>query len=237
VVTVPLIAYQDVSVVRDGRSILDGVTAEVSASGITVVVGPSGSGKSTLLRLANRLAVPDRGAVIVRGEDTATQDPLRLRRRVGMVFQRPTLFPGTVLDNLRAADPGIERTAAEALLARVGLGASVVDRSDGLSGGEAQRVCIARALAAEPTALLMDEPTSSLDPAARDGLETLARTLAEGGLPIVWVSHDLQQMRRLADSVLIVVDGRVAFASALGQLDQASGAAMAFLSGADVHAG
>ncbi len=210
-VTEWLIQYRDVVLTREGRPVLDGATGDVPASGITVVVGPSGSGKSTLLRLANRLDAADGGMVITLGEDVAAQETMMLRRRVGMVFQKPTLFPGSVLDNLRIAEPTIDRSAGEKVLARAALGPGLLDRAEGLSGGEAQRVCVARALAAEPVALLMDEPTSSLDSRSRDEIEELARSLSAGGLPIVWVTHDLGQMHRLADHVLVVVNGRIAF--------------------------
>ena len=213
-VTEWLIQYRDVVLTREGRQVLDGATGDVPASGITVVVGPSGSGKSTLLRLANRLDAADSGLVTTLGEDVAMQDTMTLRRRVGMVFQTPTLFPGSVLDNLRVADPTIQRSAWEEVLARAALGSGLLDRTEGLSGGEAQRVCVARALAAGPMALLMDEPTSSLDPASRDEIEALATSLSADGLPIVWVTHDLGQMHRLADHVLVVVDGRIAFSGA-----------------------
>lgn len=197
------------------------------------MVGPSGSGKSTLLRLCNRLDVTDSGRVCFRGADVATLDPLTLRRRVGMVFQRPTPFPGTVLENLRVADPEATETAGAEVLHRVGLDASFLGRdARALSGGEAQRVCLARTLATQPEVVLMDEVTSSVDPAARRGLEALARTLAAGGVPIVWVTHDLAQMRRLADHVVIVISGKVAHCGAVDRLeDDAPADARVFLAG------
>jgi putative ABC transport system ATP-binding protein len=176
-----------------------------------VLVGPSGSGKSTLLRCCNRLEVPVSGAVRFRGADVSGLDPLELRRRVGMVFQRPTPFAGTVRDNLRVAEPEITERASVLALERVGLAGELLDRSArALSGGEAQRVCLARTLVTRPDVVLMDEVTSSVDPAATLALEGLARALAGAGVPVVWVTHDLEQMRRLADRVLVVVGGRIA---------------------------
>jgi putative ABC transport system ATP-binding protein len=226
----PLISYRDVHLDTPDGPILRGATGDVPAAGITVVVGPSGSGKSTLLRLANRLEVQSSGRVAVLGEDTAAVDPLALRRRIGMVFQRPVLFPGTVAQNLRVADPSLDDPAARALLARAALPAEFLNRDTStLSGGEAQRVCIARALAAGPAAILMDEPTSSLDPAAREEIEQLARELARGGLPVVWVTHDQVQMRRLADHVLVVIDGTIAYAGSPDGLPAASAEAASFV--------
>lgn len=200
------------------------------------MVGPSGSGKSTLLRLCNRLDLPDTGCVRYRGADVSTLDPLRLRRQVGMVFQRPTPFAGTVADNLRVARPGLLEADAATVLERVGLdGAFLARDARALSGGEAQRVCLARTLATSPDVVLMDEVTSSVDPAARRGLEDLARTLAADGVPIVWVTHDLAQMRRLADHVVVVVAGRIAHCGPAATLDRdASPAARHFL--AEGHA-
>jgi putative ABC transport system ATP-binding protein len=186
----------------------------VPAAGVTALVGPSGSGKSTLLRCCNRLEVPSEGVVRFRGDDLATLDVLTLRRRVAMVFQRPTPFPGTCRENLRVADPGLDDDRACTLLARVRLAPEFLERNaTQLSGGEAQRLCLARSLAVGPEVVLMDEVTSSLDPAARRGLEELARTLADDGVPVVWVTHDLAQARRLADTTIVVVRGHIADAT------------------------
>ncbi len=216
-----LFAFDDVHVVgSDGSDILRGVTATIRAEGITCVLGPSGAGKSTLLRLCNRLDVPTTGSIRFRGEQLADADPLRLRRSVGMVFQRPTPFEGSVADNLEVASPGADRATMVSALGRAELDASFLDRdARRLSGGEAQRVCLARTLITAPEALLMDEPTSALDPASRTGLEGLARLLAGDGMPIVWVTHDLAQARRLAERVLVMVDGRVAVAGTFDDVE------------------
>lgn len=201
--------FEDVSLVLDGRPLLDDVTCAVPDRGITVVTGPSGSGKSTLLRLCNRLEVPTSGRVSYRGRDLAGLDPVAHRRDVGMVFQRPTPFPGTGADNLTAA--GVhDRVDAAGLLARAGLDESFLDRTtDHLSGGEAQRLCLARALATGCSVLLADECTSSLDAAATRLLEELARDLADAGTTVVWVTHDDAQADRLGDHRLVVEGGRV----------------------------
>ncbi len=195
----------------EGRRILDGVTAEIAEGGVTCLVGPSGSGKSTMLRLCNRLEVPTSGTVRFRGDDIAALDPLAHRRRVGMVFQRPTPFPGTVRDNLLVARPEADDDVLAAALDRAALGASFLERvADELSGGEAQRMCLARTLVTGPEVLLMDEPTSALDEEATAVLEKLACGLAcDDDVPVVWVSHDLAQVGRIADARLMVDEGRV----------------------------
>jgi putative ABC transport system ATP-binding protein len=207
----PLFSFEAVGLAFGEAAVLDGVTAEIPAVGVTVLAGPSGSGKSSLLRLCNRLEVATSGTVRYRGDDVLMLDPLRLRRRVGMVFQRPTLFPGTVLDNLHVAEPSLSRRAALAALELVGLDPAFLDRTgDELSGGEAQRACVARTLVTRPEALLMDEATSALDPDHRRGLERLAVRLAEEGTPVVWVTHDLHQAERIADKTVVLDQGRVA---------------------------
>jgi len=191
----------------------------VPDEGVTVVVGPSGSGKSTLLRLCNRLEAPTSGTVRFHGEDVAGLEPLRLRRRVGMVFQRPTPFAGTVRDNLRIARPDVGDEDAKEALERADLAPAVLDRpAHELSGGEAQRMCLARTLVTGPEVLLMDEPTSSVDARSRHALEDMTRALADDGVPILWVTHDLAQARRLADSVLVLAGGRIEF---IGAADEA----------------
>lgn len=207
----PALVYEGVRVALDGRTVLDGIDLVVPGAGVTVLVGPSGSGKSTLLRLGNRLLAPDAGRVLFGGEDVATLDPLAHRRRVGMVFQQPVPFGGTVRDNLRVASPEASRQEMELALERAHLSAGFLDRdAGGLSGGESQRACLARALMAGPRMLLMDEPTSALDGEARRALERLARGLADDGVPVVWVTHDADQARRLADRLVALREGRVA---------------------------
>jgi UDP-glucose/iron transport system ATP-binding protein len=228
----PLFAFESVSLAApDGRWRLHGATGRIEARGVTTLVGPSGSGKSTLLRCCNRLELPSGGVVRFRGTDVVELDPLQLRRHVAMVFQRPTPFPGTCRENLLIADAEIDERHAAELLARVQLGADFLDRNaTQLSGGEAQRLCLARALAAKPEVVLMDEVTSSLDPAARVALEELARKLAIDGVPIVWVTHDLRQVRRIADHVLVVMDGRIVHSAPIARLmDHPPPAARAFL--------
>ena len=161
----------------------------------------------------DRLEVPTSGVVRFHGRDVAGIDPLQLRRQVGMVFQRPTLFPGTVRDNLLVAAPDASDDDLGSALERVGLDVRLLGRvGDDLSGGEAQRACLARTLLARPEVLLMDEVTSSLDPRGARLLEDRTLDLARSGVPVIWVTHDLDQARRLADHVLVMTAGRITWA-------------------------
>jgi putative ABC transport system ATP-binding protein len=207
-----LFSFDRVTVRFGDTVVLDEVTATIADGGsITCLLGPSGSGKSTMLRLCNRLEVPTEGCIRFRGDDIGLEDPLQLRRRVGMVFQRPTVFPGTVRDNLEVAQPKATAEACADALARAHVELDLLDRdADALSGGEAQRVCLARTLITAPEVLLMDEPTSALDPASTRSLEALGMELAAGGMPILWVTHDLEQADRIADDRLILTGGRIA---------------------------
>ena len=207
----PLFAFERVSVAGDGRPRLDDVSVTVPDAGVTAIAGPSGAGKSTLLRCCNRLDAPDAGVVRYRGEDVATLDPLAHRRAVGMVFQAPVLFPGTVADNLRVADPEASDERVAELLRRAALDpeAFAARDADTLSGGEGQRVCLARTLATDPHVVLMDEPTSALDADATAELEQLMRALADSGVPVLLITHDEAQLERVADHVLRLRDGRL----------------------------
>lgn len=201
--------FVDVVVERRGLRALDGLTAAIPGRGVTAVFGPSGSGKSTLLRLCNRLELPTSGRVSFYGSDIAGLDPLWLRRRVGMCFQRPTPFPGTVADNLRVADPDADEARMRETLDRVALTGAWLDRDVlALSGGEAQRVCLARTLMARPQVLLLDEPTSAVDAEAAEVIERAVRELAADGTPALWVTHDAAQVTRAADRVLRLERGR-----------------------------
>lgn len=200
--------FLDVVVERQGVRALNGLTAAIPDHGVTAIFGPSGAGKSTLLRLCNRLEVATSGRVSFYGSDIAGLDPLWLRRRVGMCFQRPTPFPGTVADNLRAADPDAPDARMRETLARVALTGSWLDRDvAGLSGGEAQRVCLARTLMAQPQVLLLDEPTSAVDTGAAEVIERAVRELATDGTPALWVTHNSAQVARAADRMLRLESG------------------------------
>jgi putative ABC transport system ATP-binding protein len=189
-----------VSLSRADTLVLRGLSARIPA-GATCLAGPSGSGKSTVLRLLNRLADPDSGTVRYRGEDVLGLDPLSLRREVCLVPQLPALLAGTVESNVRFAaelagrEPNVPR-----LLGLAGLDPSFAERDGSkLSVGEQQRAMLARALALEPSVLLLDEPTSALDHDTRDAVEATLRDLRERlEISIVFVTHDLEQARRMS---------------------------------------
>lgn len=198
----------------DGRplKILSDISISVAKKDIFTIVGPSGSGKSTLLRLINRLDDPTEGRILLDGQDTLQLNILSLRRRAGMVFQSAAVFDGTVDDNIRygARLAGIKADPAE-LLRRVGLTEDFLPRlASNLSGGEQQRVSIARTLATNPDILLMDEPTSALDPTARIQIEELVHKMnRDEGLTIVYVTHDLEQASRIGTHTMLLVGGKL----------------------------
>jgi putative ABC transport system ATP-binding protein len=202
--------FRGVIVLRAGRRVLDEVTASIPAAGITVVSGPSGAGKTTLLRLCNRLEIPDAGTVCYRGQPLDELDPLALRRRVGMVFQRPAPFPGSIADNLAIARPDASTEELSTALKRVALDPGLLGQeARTLSGGELQRMCLARTLVTEPETLLLDEPTSALDEQPKRVFEHTARDLAAQGITLVWVTHDDAQARRVADRIYQLRDGHL----------------------------
>ncbi len=188
---------REVGVDGDDGPIVSGFSARIPADGLTAVVGPSGSGKTTLLRLLNRLDDPDAGQILLNGRDVRDYDVLELRRRVQHVGQVPVTFPGTVADNVGEG--------WEQLLPRVHLGSELAEReADRLSVGEAQRMCLARALSRRPDCLLLDEPTSALDAASKGEVERLVRSLADDGLTVVMVTHELRQATDMADRIIEV---------------------------------
>lgn len=214
-----MIAFEGVSVSFGGARVLHGVSLSVRAGALCALVGPSGSGKSTLLRLVNRLVEPSEGTVRVRGEDVSRADPARLRRSIGYAIQSVGLFPHrTVASNVgtvpRLLGWDRARTAArvEELLALVRLDPALAARYPAeLSGGQAQRVGLARALAADPDILLMDEPFGAVDPIARRELRAeLRRIHAATGKTVLLVTHDPGEALELATDLAVLRDGRVA---------------------------
>jgi osmoprotectant transport system ATP-binding protein len=202
----------------DGRAALDGVSLAVQAGEFVAVVGPSGSGKSTLLRLINRLADPSGGTVRIGGVDAASVDPIKLRRRIGYVFQEVGLFPHmTVAENIAITprllgwDKARMALRVDELLELVRLNAGYRTRlPHQLSGGERQRVGVARALAAGPDTVLMDEPFAALDPLTRDALGQDYRALHDKlGLTTLMITHDMVEALGLADRIAVMLDGAV----------------------------
>lgn len=198
----------------DGTSLVDHISVKIGAGDVVAVVGPSGAGKSSFLRLLNRLDEPTEGTVFLEGVDYREIPPQELRRWVGMVMQSPYLFPGTVADNLRFGPQQrgkeLSAEAIEELLARVNL-SGYADRDVGyLSGGEAQRVSLARTLANEPEILLLDEPTSSLDDSTQRDVEGLiCDIIRDGGLTALIVTHDTDQAQRMARQAMVMESGQL----------------------------
>jgi putative ABC transport system ATP-binding protein len=197
----------------DGRNLVDDVSLEVHRGEALAVVGPSGAGKSSFLRLLNRLDEPTAGTVFLEAVDYRQIPPRELRRRVGMVTQRAFLFPGTVYQNVgfgpRQRGEILSEARAEELLARVGLSGYAARDAANLSGGEAQRVSLARALANSPLVLLLDEPTSALDDDAKSQVERLiGDIIRDTGLTCVVVTHDFAQASRMATRVMTLQAGR-----------------------------
>ena len=207
------VIFNNVSLEREGKQILSRVSFSTGEAPIFILFGPSGSGKTSLLRLVNRLDEPDEGEVMVLGRPVCEYAPTDLRRRVGMIFQEPRLLDGTVEANIRfAADYHGMILDLEAALEQVGLpGYGPRDVRD-LSGGEKQRIALARALAVNPEVLLLDEPTASLDRRAVLQVEKLLLHLSERAkLRMVFVTHDLVQVGRLGGTGVVLSGGTVVY--------------------------
>jgi len=209
----PPLATDSVGRAVDGEWLVRNVSIEVREQDAFVVFGPSGAGKSTLLRLLNRLDEPTEGTVYLYGDDYRTLSPRTVRTRVGLVPQQPTLTGGTVADNVRwgrdLRNVAVDEAELRRLLERLGL-AGFHDRSAAdLSGGEAQRVAIARTLFNEPDIVLLDEPASSLDATAARRVETLLQDVIDTfALTAVLVTHDADRARRLGTRGLRLDAGR-----------------------------
>ena len=225
----PVFSFEGVGVSFGEARVLHALDVDVPASGVTDVLGRSGSGKSTLTRLCNRLLDPTSGVVRFRGVDVTGLDVLALRRAVGMVFQRPTVFAGTVADNL-AASGVVDRESHVTILGRVGLDPGLLDQDAAtLSGGESQRVCLGRTLLMRPRVLVADEPTASLDEPATRELEVLACAAVADGVPVLWVTHDLAQFDRIADHGVVLGDGTVIASGSAARLRAVTGGIDALL--------
>jgi putative ABC transport system ATP-binding protein len=209
-------------VIRD-KILIQDANFELRRGEILAIAGPSGSGKTSLLRLLNRLDEPTSGTVFVEGTDYRNLAPRELRRKLGMVTQRPHLFPGTVAENLQfgPAQRGetLPQEAIDKLLGRVGLGGYAERNVANLSGGEAQRVSVARSLANSPLVLLLDEPTSALDEVAKLEVESsIQKIVRDRGVTCVMVTHDLAQACRLAERALLLESGRIVRAGLVGEV-------------------
>jgi putative ABC transport system ATP-binding protein len=210
----PILRTEHLSRVVTDKVLVEDATFEIETGKVLAIVGPSGSGKSSLLRLLNRLDEPTSGTVYLEATDYRQIAPRDLRRKLGMVNQRPYLFPGTVEQNLRFGPlqrgESLSQDAVEQLLASVGLKSYASRNVANLSGGEAQRVSVARTLANSPLVLLLDEPTSALDEASKLEVESCIQGIVrDQGLTCVLVTHDTAQAARLAERALLLEAGRI----------------------------
>ncbi|MDY5211858.1 amino acid ABC transporter ATP-binding protein [Intestinibacter sp.] len=199
--------------------VIKGIDLEIKKGEIVTIVGPSGSGKSTVLRCMNLLEIPTKGQIIFEGTDITDKKVNidEIRQRIGMVFQNFNLFPNmTVLDNITLAPMRLKKLSreeankkAEILLERVGL----LDKKDSypsqLSGGQKQRIAIARALAMEPDVMLFDEPTSALDPEMVKEVLDVIKELAEDGMTMAIVTHEMGFAKEVSDRLLFVDGGKI----------------------------
>lgn len=213
-----MIELKDVRKSFGKNEVLKGINLQIDKGEVVVIIGPSGSGKSTVLRTMNYLEEPTSGHVIVDGMDLSDKNKLNaVRTEVGMVFQNFNLFPHmTVLDNLILAPVNVRKTdkkeakdIAMKLLERVGLADKAQMYPDSLSGGQKQRVAIARALAMKPKVMLFDEPTSALDPEMVREVLDVMKSLADEGMTMVIVTHEMGFAKEVADRVLFVDGGQI----------------------------
>ena len=216
---IPAIELRDLHKSFGDHVVLDGVDLQVDAGEKVCVIGPSGSGKSTMLRCVNRLEEPTSGQILVEGIDVTDPDCDLddVRTRIGMVFQHFNLFPHlTVLGNLtvaprtvRRVDKGTAVATAREMLTRVGLSEKETAYPSQLSGGQQQRVAIARALCMDPDMMLFDEVTSALDPELVGDVLQVMRDLADEGMTMLVVTHEMAFARDVADRVLFIDGGQI----------------------------
>ncbi|GAB1420818.1 phosphate ABC transporter ATP-binding protein [Anaerolineales bacterium] len=208
------LSIKDLHLEKSGHQILRGLTLDINESEILTIIGKSGSGKSSFLRCLNRLDEPTSGEIYYNQQEIRTIPVTQLRSRIGMVFQKPVPLDGTVAENI-AYGPALNQRylspqQIQELLISVHLTPDFSNRpANELSGGQEQRLCIARALANQPDILLLDEPTSALDPIATRQIENTLLELKQSlSLTMLWVSHSIDQIRRVADRVLLIDEGR-----------------------------
>lgn len=214
-----LIRVQELQKSFDKNKVLDGITTDIRQGEVVAVIGPSGSGKSTFLRSLNLLEVPTGGKIFFEGVDITDPkvDINRLRQKIGMVFQQFNLFPHkTVKENIMLAPvtlklmtPEEASARADELLGRVGLPDKADAYPGSLSGGQKQRIAIARALAMNPDVMLFDEPTSALDPEMVGEVLEIMKELAESGMTMVVVTHEMGFAREVASRVIFINEGKI----------------------------
>jgi len=223
-----LLEFEGVRKSLGGKKVLRGVDLKVRKGEVLAIVGPSGSGKTTLLRCANRLCDPDGGTVYFGGAYTSEMDARKLRSQIGMVFQESTMFPGSVRENIAhgltmrgVEDPTVLSKAVSSASKAASVPRALLPRNaEKLSGGERQRVAIARALAIGPEILLLDEPTSEIDPKRLRRIEkALVAMTRERGASLVWVTHSAGQAKRVGDRIANLKGGVITQSGTPGEFD------------------
>ncbi|MFC4600854.1 amino acid ABC transporter ATP-binding protein [Cohnella hongkongensis] len=214
-----MISVTDLTKSFGKTQVLKGISTRVEPGEVVALIGPSGSGKSTFLRCLNLLETPTSGTIVVGGVELTDPrtDVARVRQRIGMVFQHFHLFPHmTVLDNVTFAPVEVKgmslqdaRAKASELLSRVGLADKADSYPSRLSGGQKQRVAIARSLAMEPEIMLFDEPTSALDPEMVKEVLNVIRGLAQSGMTMLIVTHEMKFAREAADTIYFLDEGKL----------------------------
>lgn len=214
---VPLIELRGVYKSYGRAEILKNIDLDVENGKVLALIGPTGSGKTTLLRLIDLLDEPTAGQIKFEGTAISSlpeKERLRLRRRMAMVFQKPVMFNASVHENvsygLKVRGAGKDKRSVGDALNAVGLSGYESRDATTLSGGEMQRIALARAIVIEPEVLILDEPTANLDPKSASAIEELISDLSRTGTTIIMATHNMQQCRRLADSVAVILDGRLA---------------------------
>ncbi len=198
---------ENLSYAVNSRRLLDGVTVTMPGRGVSVVMGPNGAGKSLFLRLIHGLLEPTNGRVRWNGLNLSPE----MTKRQSLVFQKPVLLRRSVaanIDFILKSRGKKENGARDALLRRVGLFHLAQSPARKLSGGEAQRLQLARAIATDPEVLLLDEPTASLDPSSTAAIEAMVREVSKQGVKVIYITHDIGQAERLADDIVFFAGGR-----------------------------
>lgn len=217
--TIPMLQLRNIKKSYGNNSVLKGINIDVGKSEVVSIIGPSGSGKTTLLRCVNGLEKVDEGSVIIKGEefDPNSKHVHKIREKVGFIFQRFNLFSNyTVLDNIIIAQKIVKKRSneesikvAKNLLRKIGLEDKVNSYPSQLSGGQQQRVAIARALAMDPELLLMDEITSALDPELVNEVLDVVKELANIGMTMIIVTHEMGFAKNVSDKVIFMDEGLI----------------------------
>lgn len=210
----PILKLLSVKKYYGKRLVLNDISLDIEEGEILALVGPSGSGKTTLLKCLNRLIDVDSGDILFKDRSIYTMDPVALRRDIVLVFQESVMFPGTVYDNIAYGmkfKGGIDMDSVISIANDLGLSPAYLKmNANKLSGGEKQRVAIARALALSPKVLLLDEPTTGIDPKRRIRVENMILQLVKKrALTVVWVTHHISQAKRVGTRIAGIKGGRI----------------------------